>query len=123
SDGYVYIVDRVKEVIKTYGRQVVPAEVESVLLRHPAVREVAVVPTPSPKAGEEPKAFVVLAEGRRGDFEMTMELTFWVARHLVEYKVPAEFEFVQSLPKGPGGKVVRRALGQYGPYEEPRLRS
>ena len=107
ADGHVYIVDRLKDLMKVYGRSVAPAELEAVLRDHPAVLDAAVIPVPSLDAGEVPKAFVVLNEGQTATAE---ELISLVKRRLAAFKAPARVEFVASLPRGSGGKVLRRAL-------------
>ena len=106
-EGRVYIVDRLKDVMKVYGRQVAPAEIEAVLAEHPAIRESAVVGVPFPGAGEVPKAFVVLNEGQHVTLD---ELATFVATRLASFKMIQEVELVDRLPRGPGGKLLRRAL-------------
>lgn len=108
-EGRVSIVDRAKELIKAYGRQVAPAEIEAILLEHPAVQEAAVVPIPSAEAGELPKAFVVLRQGNRATAE---ELMASVALRLASYKCLEDLDFVVTLPRGPGGKILRRVLAE-----------
>lgn len=107
--GRVYIVDRAKDMIKVYGRHVAPAEIEAVLREHPAVRDAAVIGVPWPGAGEVPKAFVVASEGHTVTFD---ELTTFVASRVAPFKIAHEMEFVSELPKGPDGKVSRRALAE-----------
>jgi acyl-CoA synthetase (AMP-forming)/AMP-acid ligase II len=109
GEGRVFIVDRGKELIKAYGRQVAPAELEAILLSHPAVAEAAVVPTPSIDAGESPKAFVVLRPGAQVAPE---ELMILVAARVASFKWIEDVEFVPALPIGPGGKVLRRVLAE-----------
>lgn len=105
ADGYLFVVDRVKELIKYKGFQVAPAELEAVLLAHPHVADVAVVRSPDPDAGEVPKAFVV-ANGPV-DAEALMA---WVAGRVAPHKRIRRVEFVDEIPKGPYGKVLRRIL-------------
>lgn len=105
ADGYLFVVDRVKELIKYKGYQVAPAELEAVLLAHPHVADVAVVRSPDPEAGEVPKAFVV-ANGPV-DAEALMA---WVAGRVAPHKRIRRVEFVDEIPKGPYGKVLRRIL-------------
>jgi acyl-CoA synthetase (AMP-forming)/AMP-acid ligase II len=119
ADGNLYLVDRSKEMIKTLGRQVSPAEVESVLLEHPAVKEVAVVPVFSRHDGEFPKAFVVREPGKAVTSE---ELLTRVASLLAPFKVPREVAFVDELPKEARGKVLRRLLTDRDREETPRDR-
>jgi len=107
EDGYFYIVDRVKEMIKYKGLQIAPAELEAVLLTHPAVADAAVIPSPDPEAGEVPKAFVVL-KGTATD----EELMAYVAARVAPFKKIRRIEFVEQIPKSPSGKILRRVLVQ-----------
>ncbi|HEX6422659.1 MAG TPA: AMP-binding protein, partial [Acidimicrobiales bacterium] len=107
DDGYLSLVDRVKDVVIVSGFNVFPAEVEDVLRLHPAVEAAAVVGVPHPHSGEAVKAFVVVAEGVHVDED---ELAEHVGRHLARYKCPSAFAFVDELPVGETGKVLRREL-------------
>jgi long-chain acyl-CoA synthetase len=107
EDGYVYIVDRLKDMINVAGFKVYPREVEEVLFAHPTVREAAVVGMPDPLTGELVKAFVVPREGVRCDPD---ELIALCRAQIAEYKVPRQVELVQALPKSPTGKVLKREL-------------
>jgi 4-coumarate--CoA ligase len=107
ADGYWYIVDRVKELIKVKGFQVPPAELEALLLAHPAVADAAVIGVPDEEAGERPKAFVVLKPGAEAD---ASELQGFVAEHVAHYKKLSEVAFVDAIPKSPSGKILRRLL-------------
>lgn len=105
EDGYLYIVDRKKETIKYMGFTIGPAELEAVLLQHPAVGDCAVVGKPDPVAGEIPKAYVML----RGGAEATeKELIKFVAEKVAGYKRIREVEFVDMIPRSLAGKVLRR---------------
>jgi acyl-CoA synthetase (AMP-forming)/AMP-acid ligase II len=105
EDGYLFIVDRAKELIKYKGFQVAPAELESLLLAHPAVADVAVVPIPDVEAGELPKAFVV------SRFPVSeIELIDYVAERVTPYKRVRAVEFIDQIPKSPSGKILRRVL-------------
>jgi acyl-CoA synthetase (AMP-forming)/AMP-acid ligase II len=109
ADGYLYIVDRKKDMIKYKGFSIAPAELEAVLVEHPAVMETAVVGVPDEEAGEIPKAFVVL----QGDISYSVtseELITYVNGKLTGYKKLHEVEFVENLPKIPSGKILRREL-------------
>jgi fatty-acyl-CoA synthase len=106
-DGYVEIRDRFKDVIISGGENVSSIEVESALLRHPAVLEVAVVGIPHEKWGESPKAFVVLREGLTVS---ELELRHFARGALAHFKVPSEFEFVTALPKTATGKTQKYVL-------------
>ncbi len=107
EDGYFYIIDRVKELIKYKGLQVAPAELEAVLLSHPAVADVAVIPSPDEEAGEVPKAFVVLKAPATAE-----ELMNYVAERVAPFKKVRRIEFVEQIPKSPSGKILRRVLVQ-----------
>jgi len=107
ADGYWYIVDRLKELIKVKGFQVPPAELEALLITHPAVADVAVIGVPDEEAGERPKAFVVLKPG----VEATAgDLQEFVAEHVASYKRLSEVVFLDAIPKSPSGKILRRLL-------------
>lgn len=107
QDGYVYIVDRKKEMIKYKGFSVAPAEVEAVLFKHPAVADCAVIGKPDPEAGEIPKAIVMLRQGEEVTVEALME---FVGGRIAGYKKIREVEFVTSIPKTASGKILRRVL-------------
>jgi long-chain acyl-CoA synthetase len=107
DDGYLFIVDRMKDLIKTHGYQVWPREIEEVLATHPAVAEVGVAGVPDEAKGEVAKAWVVLAAGEQASVE---ELRAFCRERLAPYKVPATVEFRSELPKTMVGKVLRRAL-------------
>ena len=109
EDGYVFIVDRKKDLIKTSGYQVWPREIEEVISAHPAIAEVGVVGVPDKMKGETVKAFVVF---RPGMSATEPELKTFCRERLAPYKVPSEFEAVAELPKSQVGKVLRRALKQ-----------
>ena len=105
-----YIVDRRKEMIKYKGFPVAPAEVESVLLDHPAVRDCGVVGRPDTAAGEVPLAFVVLRDGFAPGQSLGDELCGYVSERLTGYKQPREVRFVSAIPRNPSGKILRREL-------------
>ncbi len=107
EDGYVFIVDRKKDMIKTSGFQVWPREVEEVLAAHPAVAEVGVAGVEDPVKGEVVHAWIVLRAGRSAT---DVELRAYCREQLAPYKVPARVEFRSELPKTMVGKVLRRAL-------------
>jgi acyl-CoA synthetase (AMP-forming)/AMP-acid ligase II len=110
SDGSFRIVDRVKEMIKYKGFAIAPAEVEAVLLEHPAVRDCGIVGRKDECAGEIPCAFVVLREGNSGNAKTADELCGYVGERLSGYKQPREVRFVHSIPRNPSGKILRRKL-------------
>ncbi len=105
EDGYFYIVDRAKELIKYKGYQVAPAELEAVLLAHPAIADAAVIPSADEEAGEVPKAFVV----RRGAVTADEVMAF-VAERVAPYKKVRAVEFIEQIPKSATGKLLRRVL-------------
>lgn len=105
EDGALFIVDRLKELIKYKGRQVAPAELEAVLLSHPAIADAAVLPSPDEKAGEVPIAFVVMKEA-----VSAAEIIDYVAERVAPYKKIRRVEFVDQIPKSPAGKILRRVL-------------
>ncbi len=107
EEGYLYILDRKKEMIKYKGYQIAPAELESLIMSHPDVADAAVIPKPDPEAGEIPKAFVVLKPGAKVSAEELME---FVAKNVAPYKKIREIEFVSEIPKSATGKILRRVL-------------
>ena len=107
EDGYFYIVDRKKELIKPSGYQVWPREVEEVIMEHPNVLEVGVAGIPDPYRGETVKAWVVL---KPGEMLTEKEIKEWCKKDLAKFKVPSEVEFRTELPKTLVGKVLRREL-------------
>jgi long-chain acyl-CoA synthetase len=110
AEGYVSITDRKKELIKVKGFSVAPAQIEALLLEHPAVADVAVIAKPDAEAGEIPKAFVVL---RAGSEQLSAaELISWANGKLATYKNVREIEFVEAIPRNPSGKILRRILQQ-----------
>ena len=112
AEGFYRVVDRRKEMIKYKGFPVAPAEVESVLLEHPAVKECGVVGRPDAEAGEIPVAFVALRSGFVDGKKMEEELCAFVADRLTHYKQPREVRFVDVVPKTASGKILRRELRQ-----------
>jgi long-chain acyl-CoA synthetase len=107
EDGYLFIVDRKKDLIKTSGYQVWPREVEETLAAHPAVAEAGVAGVPDELKGEAVRAWVVLRVGQQANED---ELRAHCREHLAPYKVPGKIEFRAELPKTMVGKVLRRAL-------------
>jgi acyl-CoA synthetase (AMP-forming)/AMP-acid ligase II len=103
--GTVRIVDRIKELIKYKGNQIAPAELEALLLTHPAIADAAVIGIPNEQAGEIPKAFVVSSA------PLTLEeVTAFVAERVAPYKKIRAVELVKEIPKSPSGKILRRLL-------------
>jgi long-chain acyl-CoA synthetase len=110
ADGFYYVLDRSKEMIKYKGFPVAPAEVESVLLEHPAVRDCGVVAKPDLACGEIPCAFVVLRDTFTPSAALEKELCGFVADRLAHHKQPREIRFVEVVPRTPSGKILRREL-------------
>ncbi len=107
QDGYVWILDRKKELIKYKGFQVPPAELEGLVLEHPAVADVAVIGVPDPEAGEVPKAFVV----PKKDMNVSSEdIIGFVNGQVATFKRIQVVEFIDAIPKNPSGKILRRIL-------------
>jgi acyl-CoA synthetase (AMP-forming)/AMP-acid ligase II len=107
EDGYLQVVDRLKELIKVRGFQVAPAELEALLLKHPNIADAAVIPVPDPEAGEVPKAVVVVREPMSPEAVMA-----FVEAHVAHYKRLRQVAFADSIPKSPSGKILRRVLVQ-----------
>ena len=107
SDGHIYIVDRIKELIKYKGFQVPPAELEGLLLTHPAVADAAVIGIPDDECGEIPKAFITLKTGQEATAE---EIQEFVAGQVASYKQVRMLEFIDQIPKSASGKILRREL-------------
>lgn len=105
ENGWFFIVDRVKELIKYKGLQVAPAELEAVLLSHPSIADAAVIPVPDDEAGEIPKAYVVL----RAPLTAT-DVMAYVAERVSPYKKVRAVAFIDVIPKSPSGKILRRFL-------------
>ena len=105
ADGYLEVVDRLKELIKVKGFQVAPAELEALLLKHPSIADVAVIPVADAECGEVPKAVIVT----KGDLTAEAVMKF-VEEHVAHYKKVRHVAFVQQIPKSPSGKILRRVL-------------
>jgi long-chain acyl-CoA synthetase len=108
KEGYVTLTDRKKEMIKYKGFSIAPAQLEALLLEHPAVADVAVIAKPDEEAGEIPKAFVVLRQGYEHVGEA--ELMLWANGKLATFKNVREIEFIDAIPRNPTGKILRRIL-------------
>jgi acyl-CoA synthetase (AMP-forming)/AMP-acid ligase II len=105
ADGNLFLLDRLKELIKVKGFQVAPAELEAVLRSHPAVADAAVIPVPDERAGELPKAYVVPAQ------QITpQELIDYVAARVAPHKRIHQVAFTDAIPTSPSGKTLRRLL-------------
>jgi acetyl-CoA synthetase len=110
ADGYFWFIGRADDIIKTSGHMVGPFEVESTLMKHPAVAEAAVIGKPEPTIGELVKAFVVLKTGNEPNEETRMDIMGFARKELGPAVAPKEIEFVESIPKTRSGKIVRRLL-------------
>ena len=114
DEGYFTIQERKKDLIKASGFSVFPAEVESLMYRHPAVAEASVVGVPDPYRGEEVVAFVV----RKAGAEVTeQQMVEWCRDSIAVYKAPRRVRFAVSLPKTPSGKVLKRVLREQAGQE------
>ncbi len=109
DEGFIYFVERIKDLIIASGYNIAPVEVENHLFQHPAVQDAAVVGIPDPYRGETVKAFVVLKEDHRGRVTEEEIIRFCRERMAV-YKAPRQVEFIEDLPKTASGKVLRRLL-------------
>jgi len=107
EDGFLYLTDRSKDVIISGGTNIYPREVEEVLLRHPAVFEVAVVGEPEPEWGEQVVAFVVIKPGQTVGPDA---LEAWCRQEIASFKKPKRYIFIDELPKNSYGKVVKTEL-------------
>jgi acyl-CoA synthetase (AMP-forming)/AMP-acid ligase II len=116
ADGYVYIRDRLKDMIISGGENIYPAELENVLIAHPGIREGAVIGQPSERWGESPFAVVV----RCDDTVDEQAVLAWCAEHLARYKLPRGVAFVDEIPRNPSGKILKRLLREHfpGPAQE-----
>jgi acyl-CoA synthetase (AMP-forming)/AMP-acid ligase II len=109
EDGFVSIVDRLKELIKFKGYHVAPAELEAVLISHPLVTDAAVVASPDEEAGEVPKAFLVVKDAEDPE-AVAEQVMAYVAERVAPYKRVRRYEIVETVPRTPSGKIVRRGL-------------
>ena len=109
NDGYFYIVDRKKDIIKYKGYSVFPRDIEEVLYKHPCILEAAVIGVPHPEYFEVPKAFIVLKPECKGKVTED-DIIKYAREHLAPYKVPKIIEFRDELPKTAVGKILRRVL-------------
>ncbi|GGR92370.1 long-chain-fatty-acid--CoA ligase [Deinococcus sedimenti] len=107
DEGYFYFADRLKRMVNVSGMKVWPAEVENQLHAHPAVQEACVISVPDDRSGERARALIVL---RPGMTATPAELETWAREQMATYKVPRDWQFVESLPRSPTGKVAWRQL-------------
>jgi long-chain acyl-CoA synthetase len=114
DDGFIYLVDRMKDLIIVSGFNVFPAEVEEVLIEHPAVDACAVIGVPHPYTGEAVKAYVVTRPGTSVEED---DIVAFCAERLARYKCPSKVWFVDDIPRGLGGKILRRTFREDPPAE------
>jgi long-chain acyl-CoA synthetase len=107
ADGFYFIRDRKKDMIIRGGENIYPREIDEVLYKHPKVRDAATIGVPHPTYGEDVKSFVVVKDGERLSAD---DVIRWCRDHLADYKCPKAVAFVDEIPKGPSGKLLRRAL-------------
>jgi long-chain acyl-CoA synthetase len=118
ADGYVYIHDRVKDMIVSGGENVYPAEVENVLMGHPGIADVAVIGVPHERWGETAKAMVV----KKAGVEVTeQEIIEYARERLAKFKCPTSVDWLDALPRNPTGKILKKDLR--APYWEGRTRN
>lgn len=117
ADGYLYIYDRVKEMIVSGGENIYPAEVENAIAGHPAVQDVAVIGVPDVKWGEAVKAIIASKSGASVD---PAEIIGFARERIAGYKLPKSVDFVETIPRNASGKILRRDLRR--PYWEGRER-
>jgi fatty-acyl-CoA synthase len=117
ADGYLYIHDRVKDMIVSGGENIYPAEVENALMGHPAIADVAVIGVPDDRWGEAVKAIVVKKPGVAA---APAEIIAFARNRIAGYKLPKSVDFIDALPRNPSGKVLRKDLRK--PYWEGRAR-
>jgi fatty-acyl-CoA synthase len=117
ADGYLYIHDRVKDMIVSGGENIYPAEVENALFGHPAVADVAVIGVPDERWGEAVKAIVV----KKPDSDvMPADIIAYARERIAGYKLPKSVDFIEALPRNPSGKILRRELRE--PYWKGQTR-
>ena len=116
ADGYLYIHDRVKDMIVSGGENVYPAEVENALMKHEAIADVAVIGVPHEKWGETAKAVVVVAEGHEADDDTAQAIIEYSKTQLAKFKCPTSVDWVAALPRNPTGKILKKDLRE--PYWE-----
>jgi fatty-acyl-CoA synthase len=107
EEGFIYIVDRKKDMIVSGGENIYPREIEEVLYHHPKIQEAAVIGVPDQVWGESVKAMVVLKKGETIEEKEVIE---YCKNHLASYKKPKSVEFVEDLPRNPSGKVLKKTL-------------
>jgi acyl-CoA synthetase (AMP-forming)/AMP-acid ligase II len=117
GDGYLYITDRIKDMIISGGENIYPAEIERVMAEHPQIQDVAVIGVPDERWGEVPKAVVVAKPGATIDTE---QLLAWCRQQIASFKCPKTVDVVAELPRNPTGKILKKDLRK--PYWQGRER-
>jgi long-chain acyl-CoA synthetase len=107
ADGYYYITDRKKDMLLVNGNNVYPREIEEIIYQFPGIKETAVIGVPDARKGEQPVAFVVMAEGQTVEEKALLQ---FVRGKLADYKVPKRVVFVPALPRNATGKILKTAL-------------
>ena len=124
AEGFLYLTDRTANLIISGGVNIYPAEVDGVLLEHPAVHDVATIGVPDDDWGEAVKAVVQLADGVEGTDELAAELMAFCRDHLAHFKCPRSVDFVSELPREDTGKIFKRKLrDQYRGEQQGRHRA
>jgi acyl-CoA synthetase (AMP-forming)/AMP-acid ligase II len=118
QDGYLYINDRIKDMVISGGENIYPAEIENLLMKHPAVADGAIIGVPDPTWGEAVKACVVLRPSVKAS---EREIIDWMRERMAHYKCPKSVDFVEALPRNPSGKILKRVLRE--PYWQGRERA
>ncbi|MHB9097838.1 MAG: AMP-binding protein, partial [Syntrophales bacterium] len=114
KEGYLYIVERKKDLIIRGGFNIYPRDIEEILYQHPAIQDAVAIGVPAPVMGEEIKVYVVPKEGMTVSVE---EILQYCQSHLAKYKWPKFIEFTKSLPRNPMGKILRKELRKRNQYE------
>lgn len=121
EEGKFYIVDRKKELIKVKGNQVAPAELEALLLEHPAIADAAVIGVPTPDGDENPRAYVVLQLDGKSKATKLDEIAAWVAKNVAKHKrLTGGVHVIDAIPKNPSGKILRRFLRDQARQEQKK---
>jgi acyl-CoA synthetase (AMP-forming)/AMP-acid ligase II len=111
EDGFFYITDRIKELIKVRGYQVAPAELEALLLTHPQLSDAAVIPVPDEMSGELPRAYVTIKDGVAAEDVTEEDIKAWVKERVAPFKrLAGGVRFIDKVPKSASGKILRRLL-------------
>ena len=118
EDGFLFIHDRVKDMIISGGENIYPAEVENALMSHPDIIDAAVVGVPDDKWGETVKAFVILSEGK---IQSEADIISYSKEQIASYKCPTSVDFINDIPRNPSGKILRRVLRE--PFWEEKGRN